>query len=593
MRTTVRALWLVITTTVRAAPLQSLLCLAETVGRALGALNPLFYGLFAAGVVHHDTTQLVDAVAGLLGATGIRMAVDILGASARIQQLDRIGFIFSHRIATIMASIETLDHQESPELLDKLQMFRDYSGAIGGALNAMLNLLNTGAWAVTSLAVALTADWRLSILVVLGIPRIVLTGRTVRWDRAVEERGSPHSRRASELIDLSRHLDAGAEIRVFGLRQELRRIIRESTWRWQLPTIDYARKYMLLDLINGLVYFGAAIGILAWMLHDATGGRVSVQAFTIAITAVGTLQNLSGNVVGAVKFAAQSVRSATRFVWLLDYADDIHRRYSGTQRPPAALRQGICLENVSYRYAGAGNDAISGLTLDLPPGTVVAVVGENGAGKSTLVKLLTGMYAPTAGRILIDGVDLADIDLTEWRRRCSGAFQDHANFELTAGQTVGIGQIEHVDSEPDILRALHAGAGEDVLHALPDGLDTQLGTRWPGGVELSGGQWQRLAIGRGMMRPTPLLLALDEPTSALDAATEHALFERYAAAAHQAGRRGAVTLLVTHRFSTVAAADLVVVLDGGQITETGPHQELMRSRGTYAELYELQARGYH
>lgn len=589
---TVRALWLVIATTVRVAPLQSLLCLAETAGSALRALNPLFYGLFAVGAVHHDASQLLAAAAGLIGTTAIQMGLSVLGNNARLRQMNAIGFVFSHRIATIMASIETLDHQESPDLLDKLQMFRDYSGAVGAGLNSLLGLINTCAWAATSLAVALTADWRLIILVVLGIPRILLTGRTARWDKVVEEQGSPHNRRANELVDLTRQLDAGAEIRVFGLQQEFRRIIRESTWRWQLPTIRYARKYMLLDLINGLMYFGAAAGILGWMLEDAIHGQVGVQTFTIAITVLGTLQSLSGNMVGAVKWAGDATRSATRFVWLRDYADDVHRRYSGVRHPAAMLRHGIRLENVSYRYNGAESDAISAITLDLPAGTVIAVVGENGAGKSTLVKLLTGMYAPTAGRILIDDVDLADIDLTEWRTRCSGAFQDHANFEFTAARSVGVGDLQRIDSEPDIRRALHAGASEDVVRALPDGLATQLGTRWPAGVELSGGQWQRLAITRGMMRAAPLLLALDEPTSALDAATEHTLFERYAAAAHEARRTGAVTLLVTHRFSTVAAADMVVVLDNGHIAEIGPHDELMRAGGTYAELYKLHARGY-
>lgn len=592
MITTARALWFVIATTVRVAPLQSLLCLAETAGSALRALNPLFYGLFAVGAVHHDANQLLAAVIGLIGTTAIQMALSVLGNNARLRQMNTIGFVFSQRIATIMGSIETLDHQESPELLDKLQMFRDYSGAVGAGLNSLLGLLNTCAWAVASLAVALTADWRLIILVLLGIPRIMLTGRTVRWDKAVEEQGSPHSRRANELVDMSRQPDAGGEIRVFGLQQELRRVIRESTWRWQVPTIRYARNYMLLDLINGLVYFGAAVGILGWMLEDAIHGRVGVQTFAVAITALGTLQSLSGNIVGAVKWAGDAVRSATRFAWLQDYADGVHRRYSGTDRPPAILRHGIRLENVSYRYNGADSDAISAITLDLPAGTVVALVGENGAGKSTIVKLLTGMYAPTSGRILIDGIDLADIDLTEWRTRCSGAFQDHANFEFTAAQAVGVGELQRIDSEPDIRRALHAGASEEVLHALPDGLTTQLGTRWPDGVELSGGQWQRLAIARGMMRTTPLLLTLDEPTSALDAATEHTLFERYAAAAHEVRRTGAVTLLVTHRFSTVAAADIVVVLDNGRIAEIGSHKDLIGKGGTYAELYKLHARGY-
>jgi ATP-binding cassette subfamily B protein len=256
----------------------------------------------------------------------------------------------------------------------------------------------------------------------------------------------------------------------------------------------------------------------------------------------------------------------------------------------AAADTGLFFDQITKSYGRTL--ALNDVSFSVARGTVHALVGENGAGKSTLVKLLTGMYAPTAGQLLVDDVDLADINLTAWRERCSGAFQDHANFEFTAGESVGLGEYQQIGNEPEIQRALHAGAADDVLRSLPAGLGTQLGTQWPDGVEISGGQWQRLAIGRGMMRHEPLLLALDEPTSALDAATEHALFERYAAAAHEAGRRGAVTLLITHRFSTVAAADLVVVIAGGRIAEVGTHDELMRCRGTYAELYHLQAHGY-
>lgn len=195
-------------------------------------------------------------------------------------------------------------------------------------------------------------------------------------------------------------------------------------------------------------------------------------------------------------------------------------------------------------------------------------------------------------RILVDGTDLADIDLAAWRSRMSGAFQDHAMLELSAQRAVGVGDLDHLDDAGAVERALHDAAAEDVLGSLPSGLATQLGTNWPDGVELSGGQWQRLALGRGMMRTDPLLLVLDEPTSALDATTEHALFERYIDAAHRARRRGAITLLVTHRFSTVAAADIVIVLDRGKVVEMGTHAELVASGGHYAELYELQARGY-
>lgn len=298
------------------------------------------------------------------------------------------------------------------------------------------------------------------------------------------------------------------------------------------------------------------------------------------------------SLVATVKWLSQSARVAVRFVWLRDYAARIHRGHTGQAQPPHQLHNGIRLERLGFRYNGADSDSLSEIDITLPAGSVVAVVGENGAGKSTLIKLLTGMYQPTQGRVLVDGVDLADIDLTAWRQRCAGAFQDHANFELAVQESVGLGDVPRSDDASEVHRALRDGAAEDVLTALPQGLSTQLGTTWPNGVELSGGQWQRLAIARGMMRHDPLMLALDEPTSALDAATEHALFDRYASAAQSAGHRGAVTLLVTHRFSTVAAADTVLVLDQGRIVEHGTHNQLMAAGGKYAELYNLQARGY-
>lgn len=240
---------------------------------------------------------------------------------------------------------------------------------------------------------------------------------------------------------------------------------------------------------------------------------------------------------------------------------------------------------------------LDGLDLVATPGQRVGLIGENGAGKSTLVKLLTGMHDLSSGRILVDGVDLRALDLPAWRARCSGAFQDHARLELTAREAVGAGSVEVLDAgraeiDSRVLRALEDSSASDVLRALPDGLDTQLGAAWPGGVDISGGQWQRLAVARAMVRLDPLLLVLDEPTSALDPATEHALFDRYAEAARATGGRGGVTLLITHRFSTVAAADLVIVLADGGVAEVGTHADLMAAGGRYADLYALQAAGY-
>ncbi len=219
------------------------------------------------------------------------------------------------------------------------------------------------------------------------------------------------------------------------------------------------------------------------------------------------------------------------------------------------------------------------------------MVGENGAGKTTLAKLLTGMYDPTEGQVLVDGQALSALDLQRWRRRCSGAFQDHLDLQFTAAEAIGAGDLTQLENRAAIERALADAAAEDVLDALPDGLDTQLGVE-AGGVGLSGGQWQRIALARAMMRRQPLLLVLDEPTAALDAAAEDLLFTRYAAASALARERGGVTVLITHRFSTVASADLVVVLVGGRVAEVGRHADLIAAGGAYAELYELQAAGY-
>jgi ATP-binding cassette subfamily B protein len=307
---------------------------------------------------------------------------------------------------------------------------------------------------------------------------------------------------------------------------------------------------------------------------------------------IGRLQATSANLMWSVRNLSRLVRTAGRFLWLVDYHHQVSRAHTGSAAPPGALQDGICLEAVSYHYPNTNRPALHDITLDLPAGTVVAVVGENGAGKSTLIKLLTGMYQPSAGRILIDGIDLAAMDLSAWRQRTSGAFQDYARLEFSMLETIGVGDLAHVHDSDRVNQALRDAASEELTDAVPAGLASQLGATWPDGVELSGGQWQRLAIARAMMRTQPLLLVLDEPTAALDATTEHALFERYAAAAHHAGRHGAVTILVTHRFSTVSAADLVIVVDNATIIETGTHSQLINAGGHYAHLYNLQAHGY-
>jgi ATP-binding cassette subfamily B protein len=209
------------------------------------------------------------------------------------------------------------------------------------------------------------------------------------------------------------------------------------------------------------------------------------------------------------------------------------------------------------------------------------------------VKLLAKMYEPTSGTILVDGRPLSRISTSAWRARLAGAFQDFFRFELRARHTIGLGDLARLDEIPAVTAAVGRAGAEDVIARLDRGLDTQLGPTWPGGAEVSFGQWQKLALARGFMRDRPLVLVLDEPTAALDAETEHALFERYAAAMRTDNGNGHLTILVSHRFSTVRMADLIVVLDGARAVEVGSHDDLMARGGHYAQLYGIQAAAYH
>ncbi len=596
MSPALRGLGVVLATAVRVSPWQSLLCLLENLGRVLVALTPLFVGIFAAGAIQRDLGRMLFAAAALVGSTAVVNAFQAIAVNAQVKQQELVGHTLDAEIADLTARTATLDHLESARYLDKLQILRDNEGVLGNSFGLLLHTINTLAYAVAVLLVAVTADWRLWILIALGAVRLLTARWSVRWEKAAEEAGAAPSRLSRHLLELTTSPTAGAETRVFGQQQQLRRRIRTAVSDWRTPLVRSGDRTALLNAANMIIFFAVAVLLLAWMTRDALAGTVSVQAIVVAVGVLQSLQNVSSTFVTAIRNFSSVGRNCARFSWLRDYATMIESAHPGRTRPPVRIEHGIRIEDVSYTYGGddgdSGSKALAGISLDLPAGAVVALVGENGAGKSTLVKLLAGLYQPTSGRILVDQHDLADLDLTAWRSRLSGAFQDYAKFELSAQRSIGTGDLVIMDREDHVRRALHDAAAEDMIAALPRGLSTQLGTSWPHGVDLSGGQWQRIAIARGMMRTAPLLLILDEPTSALDAATEHTLFERYAAAARSAGRAGGVTLLVTHRFSTVAAADLVVVLDQGRVIETGTHDELIADLGHYAELYDLQARGY-
>jgi ATP-binding cassette subfamily B protein len=275
----------------------------------------------------------------------------------------------------------------------------------------------------------------------------------------------------------------------------------------------------------------------------------------------------------------------------MDYSSYISFRQASAQ-VPSRIRESITCEYISFRYPGTTSLTLKEISLQIPAGSVIALVGENGAGKTTLVKLLCGFYEPEAGRILVDGVDVGEFDLCEWRSRISGAFQDAYRFELLVREAVGIGYLPKIENAEAVASALKRAGAESILQQVPNGLYTQLGLTWEDGVELSVGQWQQLALGRALMREQPLLLVLDEPTAPLDAATEYALFEQMTRAARACQESGAITLLVSHSFSTVRMADRIIVLSEGRVVEEGSHNDLMAQHGVYAELYTLQAQSY-
>jgi ATP-binding cassette, subfamily B, bacterial len=309
---------------------------------------------------------------------------------------------------------------------------------------------------------------------------------------------------------------------------------------------------------------------------------------------------VNGQVAQVLNLANRStagMRVLARYRWLLEYAAEaVAAAVPADPSPvPDRLQHGIDLKDLSFRYPGDGRpEVLSGVTLHLPAGSTVAVVGENGAGKTSLVKLLCRFYEPTSGSIAVDGMDIRRFDVEEWRRRISGGFQDFARIEFLLRQSVGVGDLHGdvggmaIDDSGRLEGVLGQAAAD-----LPVGLDAQLGAEWPNGVDLSTGQWQKVALARGLLRTDPLLLLLDEPTSGLDPDAEQAVFEAFASAAARAARRtGAVVLLVSHRFSTVRMADHIVVLAGGRVVEQGSHDDLISAAGLYAELYTLQARSY-
>jgi ATP-binding cassette subfamily B protein len=364
---------------------------------------------------------------------------------------------------------------------------------------------------------------------------------------------------------------------------------RRAAWqRWYGPVAKVRWTSAAWHAWAWAVFAAAYVSAIVYV---ATGLDRGVGDVVLVLAAGNRLARYVGATAGELGFLRGFwLDSSRRLTWLEDYAAGVDA--TATASAPDRLVDGISFDHVSFRYPGTERLVLDDISLQLPAGAVVAVVGENGAGKSTLVKLLARMYLPTSGRIMVDGLDLAEIKTDEWRSRLAGAFQDFYRFELQAQHTVGVGDLPRLDDRGATHDAVERAGAGDVVDRLAYGIETQLGPSWDEGAEVSFGQWQKLALARGFMRDAPLLLVLDEPTAALDAETEHALFERFAEASRAHADSGRVTVLVSHRFSTVRMADLIVVMDGARVVEYGRHDDLIAHGGQYAELFRIQAAAY-
>jgi len=572
------------------------------------ALGALWLKFLAEGVVEQRSTLIGWAAFGLAASGALAWLLRIVGERIQFLFRERATIAIEAHVARLQATVTTIEHHERPEYLDRLQLLRDQAFLLNHLYQSFMGVLGSLARLGITLGLLVWVHPSLALLALFAIPTVIVSTRRAGIENAAEERASPQRRLARHFFELGTTAGPGKELRVTRTG-ELTARRRRKAWDVWFAAVSRTRWtsalwHMAAWSVFGLAWVGA-IAITAVVLNASAGDVLLVLA------AGANLARYLGRTAAEANFLRWCIEAAQRLVWLEDYARS--QSTPSLRHAPAALARGIRFEHVSFRYPGTDKLVLEDIDLELPAGAVVAIVGENGAGKTTLIKLLCRFYEPGSGRITIDGVGLTEIPEAEWRACVAGAFQDFMRYEFTARTTVGLGDLPRIDLEPALSTALERGGARDVVDTLPHGLQTQLGPTWENGVELSYGQWQKLALARGFMRDAPLLLVLDEPTAALDAETEHALFERFAAESKRlAGARssrteknalsstsdpamvdsGRITVLVSHRFSTVRMADLIVVLEGARVVESGSHAELIARGGLYAELYAIQAQAY-
>jgi len=575
----------------RAAPLLATMCVLAALGSSVLSLAyPVGFRAIVDGAAAHERGRIVAGLVIVAVAFPGYWVLQLVGGALNSKLSDLAFLRLGVRIGGLASTAPFLEHFERPDYLAEIDNLRERRRTLASAPAQTLGMFKS-AVQFTGTAVLLALVWWPLVLVPLLAAAPAWADRKgAQVEKRSDDDLADPRRLLDELFSLASTAAPARELRTFGVTGALLRRHVTLGDSVNARSLRAARTAARWEACGWMVYaagFGVAIVLL--VLRAAHGAATPGAVVEVVSLLRRAQRQVTGASTTAGSFATASA-TATRLMWLEDYVAQTTADGGGTV--PARLAEGIRFEGVNFAYPGQDTRVVHDVSLMLAAGSTVAIVGENGAGKSTLIKLLTGMYRPDSGTITVDGQDMATFAARRWRSATTGAFQDFVRMHMTLGDGVGAGDLPRVDDREAVLGAVGRGGADQLLAGLPEGLDTMLGP-YVGGRSLSGGQWQRLALSRGLMRERPLLIVLDEPTASLDAPSEAALFSRYREAARGlAEANGTITVLVSHRFSTVHMADTIIVMDQGKVAETGDHDTLMGAGGSYAELFTLQAAGY-
>ena len=581
-------------------PTLGLLLAADSRGTILHFTLSVGMGLFPLAEVHVlrrliETAELIvggsaPVAAGLAWGLALALLGILHAAVIHVREIvDRrhqevLGNYLEERCLeqTQSMPLEWFEHDRHYDLLHLVR--RRTVGRLGATTSFLTRSLSDIVTMASLLIYLGQFHWGLPLLLAIGTTPGALLRESIHRQRYLMDRAqAPDERRFSVYTDLLTSRHSAAEIRLFSLGQwlldqagQLRSRLHQE--RLQL-TAREARLTVVSDGMNGLTHV-AALGVSVGLLVN---GSISIGAAAALFAAIETFQITYFGLIWCGSMLYNSLRYLQDYFVLMDNPRIDLKAGRKLKQP---LTNSIVLENLSFTYPGAERPALSNLNLSLRPGERIALVGENGAGKTTLVKLLMGLYRPTSGCILVDGVDLADIAPAEWHRKFGTVFQSYLRFQATVEENITFGWLEGAGDQEHLQSVLTRSGAHEVAAELPQGLDTPLGKEFHAGAELSVGQWQKLAIARAYFRPAEILI-LDEPASALDAKAEAAVYQHFADLAQDR-----TAILISHRLASCQIADRILVLRDGLLVEQGTHDALLESGGEYAELYKLQAAAY-